>query len=621
MAEMARLGWILRLVPTAALVSATWALAWLTNGSFDATDWLGYAVGCTLVLAAVLLPGAAALPGRWALAATGFLLAFALWTAISLRWSPFPSFARDEALLVGFYAVAFLIPIVSLRRERERLAAAALVVGGLGSLAVAGALELRFSSNPEDLTWGDGRMAFPVSYPNALAAMLLVGFWPAIGLAADRRLPALGRALLLGGAAAMLADFLLAQSKGGAVGLFVSGIVFFAVCPFRLRALVPVGIAAALVATQAENLTEPYRASSDEFVSAIQHGGAMAAVVAVLTAAVGLVYAVLDRHVEVSERARRVAAVLVMLAVVAGIGGGIGAFFTAVDRPGDFLRDQWRSFKHLPQKRLGSTHFFSLGSNRYDFWRVALHEFEHHPVAGIGARGFANAYLVEGRSAETPERSHSLEMDVLSETGIVGIVLLLSAAAFLFVAAWPWVRRSVVGAGILGAGTYFAVHTGVDWVWTIPEVGLPAFALLGIGASRGGGAALTARAAVPAGAIALALALLAFAPPWLSGRFVDRAYTAGTASRTADELRWARRLDPLSTDPLVAEAVLARPPADIAPLERAVAKEPRRADLHSLLGNAYLAAGRKAAARREFRAALRLYPGSELARQGLARAR
>ena len=28
----------------------------------------------------------------------------------------------------------------------------------------------------------------------------------------------------------------------------------------------------------------------------------------------------------------------------------------------------------------------TIGSNRYDFWRVAVHEFAHHPVAGIGAR-------------------------------------------------------------------------------------------------------------------------------------------------------------------------------------------------------------------------------------------
>jgi len=620
MAETTRVGWILRLVPTAALVSATWALAWLTSGSFDAADWLGYAVGCALVLASVLLSGAAMLPGRWALSAAGLLLAFAVWTAISLRWSPLPTFARDEGLLVAFYAVAFLIPIVALRHDWERLGAAALIAGGLGSLAIAGALELHFADHPENLYWG-GRMAFPVSYPNALAGMLLVGFWPSAMLAAERRLPVVVRAVLLGGAAAMLADFLLAQSKGGAIGLAVSGIVFFAVCPFRLRALLPVGIAAAVVATQAESLTEPYRASSDELASAIQHGGAVAAVVAALAAAVGLVYAVLDQHVEVSEAARRAAAVLAVVGVLGGVGGGIAAFFTVVDHPGNFLHDQWRSFKHLPEKRQGSTHFFSLGSNRYDFWRVALDEFEHHPVAGIGARGFANAYLVEGRSAETPQRAHSLEMDVLSETGIVGIVLLLGAGALLFVAVWPWARRSVVGAGILGGGAYFAVHTGVDWVWTIPEVGLSAFALLGIGASRAGGRTLDARVAVPAGAVALALAVLAFAPPWLSGRFVDRAYTAGNASRTADELRWARRLDPLSTAPLVAEAVLARSPADIAPLERAVAKEPRREDLHYLLGNAYLAAGRKAAARREFRASLRLYPASELARQGLARAR
>src|SRR5439155_21643248 len=277
--------------------------------------------------------------------------------------------------------------------------------------------------------------------------------WPSATLAAERRLPVVARALLLGGAAALLADFLLSQSKGGAVGLAASGIVFFAVCPFRLRALLPVGIAAAVVATQAQSLTEPYRASPEGLASAIQHGGAVAAVAAAVAAAIGLVYAVLDRHVQVGETARRVAAVLVAVAVVAGAAGGIAAFFTVVDRPTHFLGDQWRSFKHLPQKQQGSTHFFSLGSNRYDFWRVALHEFEHHPVAGIGARGFANAYLVEGRSSETPQRAHSLEMDVLSETGIVGILLLLSAGTLFFVAAWSWARRSVVGAGIFGAGT------------------------------------------------------------------------------------------------------------------------------------------------------------------------
>src|SRR5439155_2016395 len=111
--------------------------------------------------------------------------------------------------------------------------------------------------------------------------------------------------------------------------------------------------------------------------------------------------------------------------------GGIASFLATVDRPGHFFTKQWRSFKHLPRKDTASSHFFSLGSNRYDFWRVALDEFRDHPVAGIGARGFYNAYLVEGRSSETPQRAHSLELDVLSETGIVGFVLLLGAGGFV----------------------------------------------------------------------------------------------------------------------------------------------------------------------------------------------
>jgi len=74
------------------------------------------------------------------------------------------------------------------------------------------------------------------------------------------------------------------------------------------------------------------------------------------------------------------------------------------------------------------------------------------------------------------------------------------------------------------------------------------------------------------------------------------------------DLRWARRLDPLSTEPYLTQAALSRPPADIAPLERAVAKQPRVAELRFQLGTAYLQAGRKREARRELAEAHRLSP-------------
>ena len=60
----------------------------------------------------------------------------------------------------------------------------------------------------------------------------------------------------------------------------------------------------------------------------------------------------------------------------------------------------------LPRNETTSTHLLTLGSNRYDFWRVAIHQFREHPVGGIGARGFRVAYLGARRSPETPARAH-----------------------------------------------------------------------------------------------------------------------------------------------------------------------------------------------------------------------
>src|SRR5207237_560118 len=115
----------------------------------------------------------------------------------------------------------------------------ALVVGAI-------ALRVRFGSDPGAL-YVCGRLDFPVSYPNANAAFFLVGFWPAIGLAARRAWPVAARAASLAGATALLASWLLTQSKGGGAALLVSAIVFFAICPARLRALLPTLVAAALV--------------------------------------------------------------------------------------------------------------------------------------------------------------------------------------------------------------------------------------------------------------------------------------------------------------------------------------------------------------------------------------
>jgi hypothetical protein len=273
----------------------------------------------------------------------------------------------------------------------------------------------------------------------------------------------------------------------------------------------------------------------------------------------------------------------------------------------------------MPPRQEGSSHLFSLGSNRYDFWRVALDTFEHHPLAGVGGRGFAAVYLQQGRSIETPQRAHSLELDALSETGIVGFALLALGLGLPLGLALVRARRSLLRATLAAAGVYWLVHSTVDWTWSFPALTLPALFLVGVAAAPEPGRPLRPRVAMPIGVAALALAVFAFAPPWLSDRYTNLAYAH--PSQAAADLRRARRFDPLSTAPYEAQAALARSPADIPPLRAAVRKEPRRVDLRYRLGLAYLHAGRKAAAVRELEAALRLYPRSDDVTKALTSAR
>ena len=592
-------------------------LAWREDGSIERANWLGYALLAGLV-GAVAVAAGGALGGRLALGGCLALVGLAGWDALSLSWSPAPALARDEALLVLLYALVLATPLVTIRTRADRLLVSGVVAAGICGSALALLVELRLGDRPDRLYY-DGRLDAPLTYPNAAAAFFLVAFWPAVGLAATRSLPALVRAAAVGGAAATLACWLLAQSKGGAVGLLASALVFFAVSRERVRALVPTALAAVPTGIAVRALTEPYRVADAELVATIRHSAGVALAVVGAAAAGGLLYALVDRRLDLSARSRRVAVAAVAVLVAAAAVGGVAAFLAEVGSPEAFAKRQWRSFKHLPPGRVGSTHLVALGSNRYDFWRVSAHEFERHPLAGVGARGFYSVYLRERRSNETPQRAHSIEADVLAETGVAGFALLALGLGLPLAAAARRARVSALDGTLLAAGVYWLAHCSVDWIWTFPAIGIPALLLLGCGAGRDDPPQLRGRATLPVGAAVAVAALVGFAPPWLSSRLVDRAFTdpAGAAA----DLRWARRLDPLSTAPFETEAVLARPPADIPPLARAVRMEPRSIGLRYRLGLAYLRAGRRAQARVQLERAHELDPHDGYVAEALRRAR
>ena len=144
-----------RVLPTAALAAAAWALAWVETGSTVSSYWLPYAFFAGLLLAAVLAAGALRPLPREA-AAVAALVGLAGWEAISISWSAVPPLARDEAVLTIFYTVVLLVPWLTVRTEGERLLAVAAVAGASGALAVAVGIDLRFGVTRSTTSTRDG---------------------------------------------------------------------------------------------------------------------------------------------------------------------------------------------------------------------------------------------------------------------------------------------------------------------------------------------------------------------------------------------------------------------------------------------------------------------------------
>jgi O-antigen ligase/polysaccharide polymerase Wzy-like membrane protein len=606
-----------RLFPVAVVLGIAWVLSWRTLGSIAAHDWLPYALLTAIVLAGALFSGTRARPNRQGVAALGALLGLAAFMALSIAWAPLPSLARDQALLVLLYAVALAVALLTVRTSDDRLFATGAVAFGAVALTLAAALEIRTAANPADLFFG-GRLEFPISYINAQAAAMLLGFWPAIAIAARRSAPLLVRALALGGSTSLLCGWLLTQSKGGIFALAVSAIAVFSVSGARLRLAVPVLISAAIAAMGYGPLTAPIRASSNAALEqAIRHGGTMLLLLSLGGVLAGAGYAIADRNVRPSRRTRFLAGRVALAGVGVAVICSLGAL--VVHGPGRL----WSDFTVNPTvQQAGGTHLLSLGSNRADFWRVALEEFVQHPLGGVGAGGFGPAYLLHRDSGESPMRAHSVEADALSETGLVGFGLLALAIGLPLLAAARRARGEIAAAGAFGGAVYLVAHSSVDWTLTFPSVGIALFILLGTGASSGlrRSHRVSLRTTVAASAAMVALGLFAFGPPWLSNEYNNRAQQGGAGA--LGDVQSAETFDPLSVDPLITESQLApTPAAAVRPLELAVEQEPQSYAMHYLLGLGYERVGRIAAARRELGIARRLNPHDPIVASALAKLR
>jgi tetratricopeptide (TPR) repeat protein len=506
---------------------------------------------------------------------------------LSILWASVPGDAWEGANRTLLYLLIFAL--FALWQQRGASAALLLGVWTLAMIGLALFVMLHLdSASSLSALFTEGRLRYPSGYVNASAAQWLMAFWPALLLARSERLPWILRGVLAGGAVLLAEVALLSQSRGSLYATPVMLVLVFALLPGRVRTfalLVPVaagiGAAAPSVLRVGERLEHGQNAAAGMHTATT--ATFLAAVAVALVVALGA--AVENRRTFSEPSARRIHrgfAAVALAVLVAVLTGGLVAAGNPVAR----ARHAWDTFKSgsgYAANGTGNRLTSGLGSNRYDFYRVALNEFVAHPLVGIGADNFQQEYLVHGRSNETPHYPHSIELRTLTQAGVIGALLALVGLGAALLAAARSLRgpdplgRAVAAAAIAGFA-YWVIHGSFDWFWEFAGLGAPAFALLGLACAlqprvASGGpptpevgpirqqAVAFRRVGIGLGALAAVMAALSLAAPWLSQLQVQSAARVWTkAPRSAyASLDDAARLNPLSDEAyLVAGSIALR---------------------------------------------------------------
>jgi O-antigen ligase len=594
-------------VAALALVAAA-----LLGGGGSGSSRLAWIGGLALLAAAVAY---AALGGRVSRAGVVFLAALGglvVWDGASIVWSVGPDLswgATNRALVyLGFACLGGAVA-----PPARRLA------WGL-ALACGAALGWALLARAVPGLYPDygriARLRSPVGYWNALAqvadAALPLGLW----VFARRR--AEGVVLTYGAAIAVV----LTYSRSGIAFAAVAVVLYLWLsCEAGrgvvglLCALVPAGVVLGVAAAL------PGIVKDGEPRSVRAHDGWLFAAAVLLGGAAAWLAGRRARDVVAGRGVVRAAAAAGALAFLAGI------VALAVHAGGPSkLVDEFAGTQH--QLSYSPSRFGSVNSsNRSAWWAESWEAFTRHPLDGSGAGSFRLEHrLVRTSFSQPAEEPHSLPLQLLGETGIVGFLLLgalVAAGAWIVRGALRRDERAAVAALAAGCAAY-ALHTLVDIHWDYLAVSAPVFLALG---SLAGKAAPRRRGLlVPAAAVLVAAAgVYSLASPYLASRKVDAAVAKldrGQVSAAFDDARSAHSLNPLAVEPLFLQGYTAPSLAEgEALLVKAVKLQPRNPDAWVQLGEYELSAGRW---RRAYQALNRAYtldrynatavPGSELDR-------
>ena len=525
----------------------------------------------------------------------GLLALFAVWCGVTLLWSVTPDRTWAHVNRAFAYTLVVVLAIAagsSAPRAIHRVAIAWLGVAvtcalyAIGGKVIPGVHLLGIDFNHTRVL---SRLRAPLEYWNALGLVCVLATGIALRLTTDVTLTTRQRLAALAAMFVLLLCLGMTYSRGGMIALAGVLVVMTSLGGARSRSLAVLGVAVvATVPVLTLAFTRPALTGS---LVALGHRisdgrllGLVLAACLLALLAVGWVMLRMERRMTWSPGRTRlvtrglwsiagVLALVLALTVMAAPGGPRGVAERA-----------WNSFTATKEDKVSDpTRLVSSNSgNRWVWWEEAAGAWTERPLQGWGAGSFTVTHKLY-RQAEIPvAQPHSMPLQFLAETGLVGALLALGGLGFLLFSALDRVRamahgreRDMAVALFAGAVGWLA-HGFLDWDWDIPGVTVPALLFLGVlvaippSERRGQLPTVAPERPVVSRGLALAVACLllglAIVSAWLPALADSKTDSALLVSLDADDAERQRataraelaaRLDPTSVRPLLAAASLA----------------------------------------------------------------
>ena len=458
----------------ALLLAGPTVLAFFTGGYFAPARTWGGLVAWALVAFAVLLKPRSAeasdapLVSRW-LAPVALAL-LAAWTLASIAWAPIAGDAYGAGQIVVLYLGAVVAAVLLLDRrgagsvlEPSLAAGTAIVVGyGLSARLLPGVLHFSRSVSAQ------GRLEQPLTYWNAMGELAAIGFVLCARIAGDARRPRWMRALAAATASPLGVGLYVSFSRG-ALFACLAGLLALLVCAPRRGQwyAILISLGAGIVAAAGISPLASVTGLSGRLGTREGQGAIALAVLIVCAVAAAVIQLRLsasrngDTRVRLPRRAPWIATGVLCAGLAAAIAVG------AKEQSGVPISG-------------GANRLVTLQSNRYAYWKVALKAFDHDPLIGVGAGGWAVWWLRDRPYADGAQDAHSLELQTLAELGLVGAGLLLMFFVGIGLAARrAYLLDPLAAAGPLAGVLTWVAHSPLDWDWQMPAVTLVAMILVG----------------------------------------------------------------------------------------------------------------------------------------------